>query len=177
MHTTLATVPIGKSELVITARISVVAVVVALATMPLTRLRRIRRYSNYSFTRIADDTGPLGEIGISPVAINDTGQVAFLANLNTGEPVLLVGSGGALMTVADAAGRFRLLGFATAADFQKSTHGFPSINGLGQVTFRRHSEPLAVPEFSQASTARSPSSTTPSGSLTTAILFPAARER
>jgi hypothetical protein len=91
--------------------------------------------SQYLFTRIADDAGPLGEIGISPVAINDAGQVTFLANLDSGEAVLFVGSGGPLTTVAETLGHFRLLGFPTVGDLQKATHGFPSINGVGQVTF------------------------------------------
>jgi hypothetical protein len=104
----------------------------ALAALPLTAADAP---STYSFTRIADDTGPLGEIGISPVAINDAGQVAFLANLDSGEAVLFVGSGGSLTTVAETTGHFRLLGFPTVGDLQKATHGFPSINGLGQVTF------------------------------------------
>jgi hypothetical protein len=100
--------------------------------MPLTA---VAAHSTYSFTRIASDTAPLGEIGIAPVAINDAGQVAFLANLNTGESGLFVGSGGPLTAVADTSARFRQLGFPDFADRQKSTHGFPSINGLGQVTF------------------------------------------
>ena len=132
MHKTLARVPTGKWRLVSCRTSALSLCVLALATMPPTSLSA---HSKYSFTRIADDTGPLGEIGISPVAINDAGQVAFLANLKTGEPVLLVGSGGPLTTVADTSGRFRLLGFPTAADIKKSTHGYPSINGLGQVTF------------------------------------------
>jgi hypothetical protein len=104
----------------------------ALTTRPVTTFAA---HSKYSFTRIADNTGPLSEVGIAPVAINDAGQVAFLANLNTGESVLLVGSGGPLTTVARTSSDFRQLGFATPFDRQKATHGFPSINGLGQVTF------------------------------------------
>jgi hypothetical protein len=131
MNTTLATVTVRKWRL--TYRVSAWSLsVLTLATMP---PATVAAHSEYSFTRIADDTGPLGEIGISPVAINDAGAVAFLANLDTGEPVLFVGSGGALTTVADTSGLFRRLGFSTPADITKSTHGFPSINGLGQVTF------------------------------------------
>ena len=104
----------------------------ALAAMPLSTLAA---HSTYSFTRIADDTGHLAEIGIAPVAINDAGQVAFLANLNTGDSVVFVGSGGPLTAVAESAGHFRLLGFPIFLDLQKATHGFPSINGLGQVSF------------------------------------------
>ena len=106
--------------------------VLMLAAMPLTA---VAAHSKYSFTRVADDAGTLGEIGISPVAINDAGQVAFLANLKTGEPVLLAGDGNSLTTVADTSGHFRRLGFPITGDVTKSTHGFPSINGLGQVTF------------------------------------------
>jgi len=132
MSATLATVTVWKGRYVM-RRVSALSLsALALATMPLTG---VAAHSKYSFTRIADDTGPLGEIGISPVAINDAGQVTFLANMNTGEQVVLAGSGGALTTVADTSDRFRQLGFATAADRQKSTHGFPSINGLGQVAF------------------------------------------
>ena len=132
MNTILATGTTRKWRFV-TRHVSALSLSgLALAALPLTVFAA---HSKYSFTRIADDTGPLGEIGISPAAINDAGQVAFLANLNTGELVLLVGSGGALATVAETSGHFQRLGFLTPPDRQRSTHGFPSINGLGQVTF------------------------------------------
>lgn len=135
MHTTLATVPVRKWKLVIHRAAALSLSVLALATMALVAVAAHAPHSKYSFTRIADDTGSLGEIGISPVAINDAGQVAFLANLDTGETVLFVGSGGALTTIAGTSDRFRRLGFPTVFDRERSTHGFPSINGLGQVTF------------------------------------------
>jgi len=90
---------------------------------------------SYSFTRIADDTGPIGEIGVAPAAINDAGQVAFMANLNTGKPAVLVGSGGPLTTVADTSSVFQSIAFADLFNRARPTHGFPAINGLGQVIF------------------------------------------
>jgi hypothetical protein len=84
--------------------------VLTLATMPLTA---VAAHSKYLLTRIADDTGLPGTIGISAAALNGAGRLAFMANVKTGEPVLLVASGGDLTTVADTSGHFRRLGFPT----------------------------------------------------------------
>jgi hypothetical protein len=101
------------------------ALVMVLAT---TSWSAAAAHPKYSFTRIADDTGPIGEIGVEPVA-NDAGQVAFVANLNPDKPAVLVA------TVADASSIFRSFGFADFSNRQKPTHGFPAISGLGQVIF------------------------------------------
>jgi hypothetical protein len=89
----------------------------AVATMLVTPAAAQPRYK---FTRIADSTlfGELRE----PVALNDKGQVSFVATLPNGVTGVFVGSGGAVATVAD-----------NTRDF--STFGFPGINGRGQVTF------------------------------------------
>ena len=108
----------------------------ALAMVPATMSwSAIAAHPQYSFTRIADDTGPIGEIGVAPVAINDAGQVAFVANLVTGKPAVMVGNGGPLTTVADTSSVFQSIGFADLFNRQRPTHGFPAIDGLGQVSF------------------------------------------
>ena len=66
MNTKLVTVTVRRRQLVMHQLWALSLSVSALATMPLTA---VAAHSKYSFTRIADDTGPLGEIGISPVAI------------------------------------------------------------------------------------------------------------
>ena len=35
--------------------------------------------SRYTFTRIADNTATAAELGVAPAALNDAGQVAFMA--------------------------------------------------------------------------------------------------
>jgi hypothetical protein len=76
--------------------------------------------TRYVFTRIADSTG-FGTLR-EPVALNDAGQVSFVATLESGVTGVFVGDGGAVTTVADDTGEF-------------STFGFPGINGRGEVTF------------------------------------------
>jgi len=95
----------------------------------------VAAHPSFLFTRIADDTGPIAEIGVAPVAINDAGQVAFLANLSTGKPAVFVGSGSTLTTVADTSSVFQSIGFADLFNRARPTHGFPTINGLGQAIF------------------------------------------
>src|SRR5262245_25994370 len=108
------------------------ALAMVVATIPSSA---IAAHLKYSFTRIADDTGPIGEIGVAPVAINDAGQVAFTANMITGQPAVLVGSGGPLTTIADTSSVFQSIGFADVFSRRRPTHGFPAIDGLGQVSF------------------------------------------
>ena len=74
----------------------------------------------YTFVRIADSQD-FAEIK-PPVALNDAGQVAFVAILPTGVTGVFVGGDGAVATVAD--------------DTQDFTFfGLPGINGRGQATF------------------------------------------
>lgn len=87
----------------------------------------------YSFTRIADDTVTAAEIGVAPAALNDAGQVAFMAGGPPGAAGVFMGSGGPLTTVADTTGEFRALGFPSFGI--PLSRGFASIDGLGQVTF------------------------------------------
>jgi hypothetical protein len=89
--------------------------------------------SGYSFTRIADDHAIAAEIGVAPAALNDAGQVAFMAGLAPGPVGVFVGSGGPITTVADTSGEFRRLGFSNIGS--PLAHGFASIDGVGQVTF------------------------------------------
>ena len=89
--------------------------------------------TRYAFTRIADDAATGAEIGVAPAALNDAGQVAFMAGVQPGETGVFMGSGGPLTTIADATGEFRRLGFATIGS--PLSHGFASIDGLGQTTF------------------------------------------
>ena len=89
--------------------------------------------TGYAFTRIADDTAIAAEIGVAPAALNDAGQVAFMAGLEPGPVGVFVGSGGPLTTVADTSGEFRRLGFGSIGS--PLAHGFASIDGGGQVTF------------------------------------------
>jgi len=76
---------------------------------------------SYTFTRIADTRAFAGEVR-SPVALNDDGQVAFVAATSAGVTGVFVGSGGAVTTAADTSSVFTFF-------------GFPGINGLGQATF------------------------------------------
>lgn len=80
--------------------------------------------SRYTFTRIADTTS-FPEGILAPVAINDDGQVAFVAIRSGGVTGVFVGRGGAVTTVADTSRTFTFF-------------GFPGINGRGQVTFFAH---------------------------------------
>ena len=90
---------------------------------------------NYTFTRIADTSGPFSLIeGTGPASINDVGQVVFTAELKTGGTGVFLGSGGPVTTVADTSGVFSFFGFA-------------SVNGLGQPSFfaNKRSFPTVVP--------------------------------
>jgi hypothetical protein len=91
-----------------------------LPTGPNGTLQALDASRSYRFTRIADETGGLRFNG-SPAAINDAGQVTFVANTITGSGVF-VGRGGPVTTVADTSDRFRFFGFS-------------SIDGRGEVTF------------------------------------------
>jgi hypothetical protein len=57
----------------------------------------------FTFTKIADDSGPFSFVNVSfgarPV-INNRGTVAFLTNLDTGDEGIFTGSGGATTTIA-----------------------------------------------------------------------------
>lgn len=55
-----------------------------------------------TLTLIADSSGPLdiGDTGIMPIAINDSGAVAFWSPLDSGGEGIFVGDGGPLATVA-----------------------------------------------------------------------------
>jgi len=89
--------------------------------------------TRYSFTRIADDTATPAEVGVAPAALNDAGQVAFMAGLQPGPTGVFVGSGGPLATVVDTSGAFSALGFRNQGT--PLAGGFASINGSGQVAF------------------------------------------
>lgn len=89
--------------------------------------------TRYSFTRIADDTTAPAEVGVAPAALNDAGQVAFMAGLQPDPTGVFVGSGGALTTVVDTSGDFAALGFRNVGT--PLANGFASINGSGQATF------------------------------------------
>jgi hypothetical protein len=74
----------------------------------------------YTFVRIADSRD-FAEIEV-PVALNDAGQVAFVAILPSGVTGVFVGGDGAVAPVADDTQDFVFF-------------GFPGINGRGQATF------------------------------------------
>jgi hypothetical protein len=81
------------------------------------------RASTYTFTRIADNAGPLATLA-NP-AINSNGDVVFRASLDAGgTQVIFVGNGGALTQIADNTAASPYLGF-----------GDPVINGSGVVAF------------------------------------------
>jgi hypothetical protein len=92
--------------------------------------------TRYSFTRIADDTTTAAEVGVAPAALNDAGEVAFMAGLQPGPTGVFLGSGGPLTTVADTSGAFDRLGFRNFST--QLAGGFASINGGGQATFAGH---------------------------------------
>ena len=77
--------------------------------------------SRYTFTRIADTNGFPGGIQ-APVALNDAGQVAFVAAPTDTETGVFVGNGQVITTAADTTSAFTFF-------------GFPGINGAGQPTF------------------------------------------
>ena len=55
--------------------------------------------TSYTFTRIADSSGPLRELLVP--TLNDRGTVAFLASLDAGGQAIMKGDGNQLVTVAD----------------------------------------------------------------------------
>ena len=77
--------------------------------------------SGYTFTRIADTSSFPGGIQ-APVALNDAGQVAFVAAPTDAVTGVFVGNGHVITTAADTTRTFTFF-------------GFPGINGLGQATF------------------------------------------
>jgi hypothetical protein len=84
------------------------------------------RYQNGAFTLIADNTSAFDGFANNQVGINAAGAVAFFARYPRGvsnKEGLFVGSGGALITIADT---------STFAGF---TDVVPSINASGQVAF------------------------------------------
>src|SRR3954447_12739413 len=74
---------------------------------------------SYTFTRIADNRGPLAEL-LTPT-LNDLGTVAFLATLDSGGKAIIKGNGRQLITVADT---------TSFPDFNP-----PTINNWGVVAF------------------------------------------
>jgi hypothetical protein len=72
-------------------------------------------------------------VGVAPAALNDAGQVVFMAGLQPDPTGVFVGSGGPLTTVVDTTGAFSALGFRNQGT--PLAGGFASINGSGQVTF------------------------------------------
>jgi hypothetical protein len=85
----------------------------------------------FTFTKIADDSGPFSFVDVSfgpePV-INNRGTVAFLTNLDTGGAGIFTGSGGATTTIAIAnySGPFGTLGMFDSP---------PALNDEGTVAF------------------------------------------
>jgi hypothetical protein len=78
--------------------------------------------TSYTFTKIADSTGPLESFG-GP-SINNSGQVTFMASYdNSANSGVFLGNGGPLATVADYTGPYG--GF----------HNQPRIDGSGTVLF------------------------------------------
>jgi hypothetical protein len=75
----------------------------------------------YTFTNIADSTGPFFSFG--PAALNDRGVVAFSAVLDSGLDGIFAGDGAGTTTIADRSGPFRFF-------------GPPSLNGSGVVAFK-----------------------------------------
>lgn len=104
--------------------------------------------TRYSFTRIADDTTTAAEVGVAPAALNDAGEVAFMAGLQPGPTGVFVGSGGPLTTFADTSGAFDRFGFRNIGS--PLTNGFASINGAGQATFAAHTRDGRTGYFADA---------------------------
>ena len=90
--------------------------------------------TRYAFVRIADDTEIAAQIGVAPAALNDAGQVAFMAGVRPEPTGVFMGVGGPLTTIADTTGDFRAVGFGSNA-ISLLTNGFASIDGRGQTTF------------------------------------------
>jgi hypothetical protein len=79
--------------------------------------------STYTFTRIADNAGPI--LTLANPAINSNGDVVFRASLDAGgTQVIYVGNGGALTQIVDNTAASPYLGF-----------GDPVINASGVVAF------------------------------------------
>lgn len=85
-----------------------------------------RAGTGYSFTLIADSSGPLSFVGPTPPSINAGGTVSFLSRLDAGGEGIFTGTGAVpnvTTTVADSSGPFRIF-------------SSPSINTAGTVAFR-----------------------------------------
>src|SRR5262249_911150 len=54
---------------------------------------------SYTFTKIADNIGPL--LGMANASVNNRGTVAFQATLRAGGSAVMMGNGETLVTVAD----------------------------------------------------------------------------
>ncbi len=78
--------------------------------------------AEYTFTLIADSTGPFSEFDFPSPSLNAVGTVAFHANLDNGRQGIFTGSGGPVTTV------FTTLPFPDGL-------GYPSINAAGTVAF------------------------------------------
>jgi hypothetical protein len=84
----------------------------------------------YSFTNIADSSGQFS--GFNPIpSMNNSGTVAFIASLDTGESGIFSGSGGPTTTLYDTSGPFS--GFGGFDSFFNITG--PSLNDSGTVAF------------------------------------------
>ena len=81
---------------------------------------------SYSFTLIADSSGPLNTF--SSATVSSTGNVAFIAYRDAGGQGVFTGSGGALTTLIDTSGAF-----GTFYSFRLLTQ-----NGPGTVAFEAH---------------------------------------
>ena len=96
----------------------------------LTLLNAASMANSYTFTKIADTTGPFSGFagGAGPdqgtPAINNDGAVAFWAGLDAGGSGIYTGSGGATSAMA-----------LTGATFSGFGRGLPAINSAGAVTF------------------------------------------
>jgi streptogramin lyase len=74
-------------------------------------------------TTIADATGPFASFITDGPWINNNGEVAFFATLDTGDEGAFKGNGTSITTIADGSGPFDLFGI------------YPSINDNGEVAF------------------------------------------
>lgn len=93
---------------------------------------------DYTFTKIADTSGPFSSFDSYP-AINDPGTVVFAARLDDGSKGIFTGSGGATTTIADTNGP--LSGFPV---------GEPEINNSGTVVFNAFRDDGGVGVFSNS---------------------------
>src|SRR6476660_3067402 len=79
--------------------------------------------AEYTFTLIADSTGPFKDFGaVASPALNAVGTVAFFANLDNGSRGVFPGSGGVITTI-------------TLTSLPFASFAYPSINQAGTVAF------------------------------------------